>query len=235
MSCANLEADCATPGQRGEAGVVHLARVRLPGDAVDLVRSPSSPRPGGSAAPPCSPSPSKRSRKEAWVPVVPRTPRKRSVSSRNSISSRSSSRSWIQSVARLPTVVGCAGWKWVKPERREVAVLAREVRERGDHADQPPADQPQRLAVLDQVGVVADVGAGRAEVDDPRASGACSPRWWTCAMTSCRSSRSSSPRAPGPRRPGARGAPRSPRPGSPAPARAPPRPAPARAAATCRT
>ena len=58
-------------------------------------------------------SPSKSVRKLAWVPVVPLTPRQRTVARRCAISARSRTRSCAQRQARLPTVVSCAGWKWV--------------------------------------------------------------------------------------------------------------------------
>ncbi|CAN8003318.1 unnamed protein product, partial [Ixodes hexagonus] len=54
-------------------------------------------------------SPSKSCRKLAWVPVVPLTPRKRSLSRARSRFSKSISRSWTQRQARFPTVVSCAG------------------------------------------------------------------------------------------------------------------------------
>jgi len=47
------------------------------------------------------------------VPVVPLQPSSRSREAVKSICSKSSSRSCIHSVARLPTVVGCAAWKCV--------------------------------------------------------------------------------------------------------------------------
>jgi len=66
-----------------------------------------------SSASALSASPSKRERKEAIVPVVPFDPRKGTRSRASSTRARSSRRSWIQRQARLPTVVGWAGWKWV--------------------------------------------------------------------------------------------------------------------------
>src|SRR3989442_7358314 len=60
-----------------------------------------------------SSAPSNNSRKLACVPVVPFTPRNWNVSSRWSSSSASSRNSCIHSVTRFPTVVSCAGWKWV--------------------------------------------------------------------------------------------------------------------------
>jgi hypothetical protein len=55
------------------------------------------------------PSPWKSAMNEAWVPVVPLTPRKRR-SSRTLLSARSSiSRSWSHRQARFPTVVSWAG------------------------------------------------------------------------------------------------------------------------------
>ena len=58
-------------------------------------------------------SPSKRRRNDACVPVAPLAPRNRSPSRTARSSSRSLSRSDAHSAARLPTVVGCAGWKCV--------------------------------------------------------------------------------------------------------------------------
>lgn len=54
-------------------------------------------------------------RKDAWVPVVPFTPRnfRSSLARRMALSSIASS--WSHRVARLPTVVSWAGWRWVKP------------------------------------------------------------------------------------------------------------------------
>ena len=45
--------------------------------------------------------------------VVPLTPRSCRVARRWSISARSITSSFAHRVARLPTVVGCAGWQWV--------------------------------------------------------------------------------------------------------------------------
>lgn len=60
-------------------------------------------------------SPSNKAKKEAWVPVVPLTPRKPKSSLARWRLRKSHKSSWIQRVARLPTVVSWAGWKWVKP------------------------------------------------------------------------------------------------------------------------
>ena len=61
-------------------------------------------------------SPSNSWRNEAWVPVVPFTPRnfKSSLARRRALSSIR--RSWSHKRARLPTVVSCAGWRWVNPK-----------------------------------------------------------------------------------------------------------------------
>ena len=104
---------------RGDAGDdaehlrVELARVGLAGDGERRARSPSRAVTRASSSRTFAWSPSKSSRKVACVPVVPFTPRKGSVATRWSRSARSSTRSCIQSVARLPTVVSCAGWKCV--------------------------------------------------------------------------------------------------------------------------
>src|SRR5690606_8131136 len=50
-------------------------------------------------------------------------------------------------------------------ERRQVAVLARKVGERRNRCDQPLPHEQQRLPVLQQLRVVGDVCAGRAQVD----------------------------------------------------------------------
>ena len=60
-----------------------------------------------------APSPSNSERNDACVPVVPFTPRNFSVATRYSSASKSIAKSCAQSVARLPTVVNWAGWKWV--------------------------------------------------------------------------------------------------------------------------
>ena len=60
-----------------------------------------------------SSSPSNSSMKLAWVPVVPLVPRKRRVATWYSRFSMSIISSFIHSVARLPTVVSWAGWRWV--------------------------------------------------------------------------------------------------------------------------
>ena len=61
--------------------------------------------------------------KLAWVPVVPLGTQKRLDPIRYSRSSRSSSSSCIHRVARLPTVVGWAGWKWVNGKGGQILVL----------------------------------------------------------------------------------------------------------------
>lgn len=53
------------------------------------------------------------SAKHTCVPVVPLTPRNRRSSRARSRFLRSLSRSWIHRQARLPTVVSCAGCRWV--------------------------------------------------------------------------------------------------------------------------
>ncbi len=60
-------------------------------------------------------SPLKSSINEACVPVVPFEPRSLRLSILYSISSRSIRNSFIHKVARLPTVVSCAGWRCVYP------------------------------------------------------------------------------------------------------------------------
>ena len=92
---------------------VELARVGLPGDGDRRARSPSCAVTRASSSRTFAWSPPKSSRKLACVPVVPFTPRSGSVAMRWSRSARSSTRSCIQSVARLPTVVSCAGWRCV--------------------------------------------------------------------------------------------------------------------------
>ena len=57
-------------------------------------------------------------------------------------------------------------------ERRQVAVLLGKVGERVDHRRQPPGDHLQRFADQDQVGVVGDVAARGAEMDDRPGRGA---------------------------------------------------------------
>ena len=72
-------------------------------------------------------------------------------------------------------------------EGGQVAVREREVAQAAQHRDEAPLDERERLAHLDQVGVVGDVGGGRAPVDDARARpGAAAPKTRTCAITSCR-------------------------------------------------
>ena len=61
-----------------------------------------------------SPSPWKRARKLAAVPVAPLHPEMGRRESSVSSCSKSSRKSCSQSVARLPTVVGCAAWKCVQ-------------------------------------------------------------------------------------------------------------------------
>ena len=51
-------------------------------------------------------------------------------------------------------------------EAGQVLPAVGEVGQGVDHADEPVADQSERLADQDQVGVVGDVAARRAEVDD---------------------------------------------------------------------
>ncbi|MEZ5331269.1 MAG: hypothetical protein R2991_04280 [Thermoanaerobaculia bacterium] len=67
----------------------------------------------------------------------------------------------------MPTVVNCAGWKWVKPRAGDGARASREVGERQDGRGQTAFDQLQRLARQQDVGVVGDEGAGGAQVEDP--------------------------------------------------------------------
>ena len=76
-------------------------------------------------------------------------------------------------------------------ERREVGVRASELGHLLHAPNHACADEPQSLPVENQVRVVADVGARRAEVDDPLCGrGRRPPKRWTCAMTSCRKRRS---------------------------------------------
>ena len=57
-------------------------------------------------------------------------------------------------------------------ERRQVAILFGEVGQRDDHRRQPPGDHLQRLAHQNQVGVVGDVAACGAQVNDRPGRGA---------------------------------------------------------------
>ncbi len=59
------------------------------------------------------PSPSNSSMKLTCVPVAPRLPKSFSDDSAKLTSSKSITRSCIHSVARFPTVVSCAGCRWV--------------------------------------------------------------------------------------------------------------------------
>ena len=75
----------------------------------------------------------------------------------------------------MPTVVSWAGWKWVKPSVGQVALAGGEAGQGVDDADQPVAQQAKPFAHQHQVGVVGDVAAGGAEVDDVAGGGAASP------------------------------------------------------------
>ena len=66
---------------------------------------------------------------------------------------------------RLPTVVSCAGWKWVG-EARHVAIAAGRLGERDEHRRDPAKQQLQAFPHQDQVGVVGDVGARRAQMNE---------------------------------------------------------------------
>ena len=111
-------------------------------------------------------SPPNSSRNAACVPVVPWQPRKRSASSRCAISSTSSAKSCIQSVARLPTVVSCAGWKWVYARHGRSAVRRANPSSAREHGDQAAEQQAQAVAHHDEIGVVGDERAGGAEVQE---------------------------------------------------------------------
>jgi len=58
-----------------------------------------------------------------------------------------------------------------EPQCGQVAVLGRELAQRVDHVHEFAADLLQARAQQDQVGVVGDVRAGRAQVDDRRRLG----------------------------------------------------------------
>ena len=131
------------------------------------------------------------------MPVVPLTPRQRSVASRSSTSSRSSIEV-LQPQAgaladggelrRLEVGVGeASGWP---------RCAARSRAARGERRSQPPrAAAAARRAAAMHVGVVGDEGAGGAEVEDAAGAGssaACSAKWRRWATTSWRVSRSSS-------------------------------------------
>jgi hypothetical protein len=57
---------------------------------------------------------------------------------------------------------GLGGLQMGEPQASQVAVLDGKLRQRVDHARQPAANQLQRLAKQDQVGVVGDVATGGA-------------------------------------------------------------------------
>ena len=101
------------------------------------------------------------------MPVVPPIPRKRRRSRRKAISSRSRRKSWIQRVARFPTVVGLGGLEVGIAERGETSVLRSEIRQSANTPHDPVPDQGEGVPVQKQVGVVGDEGARRSEVDDP--------------------------------------------------------------------
>ncbi len=133
-----------------------------------------------------APSPSNSSRKLAWVPVVPLMPRTGVVAMRWSRSSRSSSRSCSHRQARLPTVVGWAGWKWVKPRvgwSAQVAAKAARAaiascRRRRSRVSASWAMSRSPLSVTKQL-VAPRCRMGRA-------FGAWSPQAWMAAITSWR-------------------------------------------------
>ena len=72
----------------------------------------------------------------------------------------------------MPTVVGWAGWKWVKARQGRSRCSLGEAGQALDHRHQPVADQLQRLAQQEQVGVVGHVAARGAQVDDRPGRGA---------------------------------------------------------------
>ena len=156
----NFAALAAMPATDAEHLRVELARVRLPADRDRRARSPCVAVTRRSSSRTFAWSPSNSSRKLACVPVVPFTPRKGSVAMRCSRSARSSTRSCIHSVARLPTVVELRGLQVRVAERRLVAPLAREARERARASRSPSSRssaRPRRIRIRSRV--VGDVSS----------------------------------------------------------------------------
>ena len=80
-------------------------------------------------------------------------------------------RSKSQSVARLPTVVSWAGWRWVKPSVGSSFHCMREPAECVDHRGERLAQLVEALLHQDEIGVVGDVAGCGAEVNDVARAG----------------------------------------------------------------
>ena len=143
MSLANLWADCATPDRQREQVELGLARRGLAGDRV----GPREAERGGDPAVELADLRAvaeeleeRRLRAGGALGAAQQEAAELSTSRR----SRSASRSASHRQARLPTVVGCAGWKWVWPRQGRSRCGAREL---GERAPTTPAPRSS-----DQVG-----------------------------------------------------------------------------------
>ncbi len=191
MSWLNFPADCATPATVAAHAASTFREWVCPVTA-NAAGAPSFSVTRRSSSSTLAPSPSASARNEAWVPVVPLTPRRRKPARRKAISSRSRRRSWIQRQARFPTVVGCAGWKWV--QARVGRSACRSANSASAATTQRHLRSTTRIAPCmtrrSPLSTTKALVAPRWSTGPP--AGATSPKARTWAMTSWRSSRSSS-------------------------------------------
>ena len=75
-------------------------------------------------------------------------------------------KSYAQRHARLPTVVGWAGWRCVNPRQGSVAMLLGKLGQRVDHRRDPAAIILSPSRSKQQVGVVGHVAARRPQVNN---------------------------------------------------------------------
>ena len=166
-SVAALWALCRDAGEHVEHLRVDLARVGLAGDGVGWRRSPSSAATSCSSCRTLAWSPSNSSRKLACVPVVPLTPR--ALSCAEPVLDLRQVEHQVVGPQAGPLADGrrLGRLQVREAQARQVAVLVGERRPGASiTAASRSRDQLQRLAHQDQVGVVGDVAARRAQVDD---------------------------------------------------------------------
>ena len=111
-------------------------------------------------------SPLDKAKNDAWVPVVPLTPRNGSQAATRRTSSRSSAKSCAHKQARLPTVTGWSDLKVRVAKTRLCPPLQRELPQQVQDVGEPLLQLTQRRTVDHQIGIVGDEAAGRSEVDD---------------------------------------------------------------------
>ena len=131
--------------ERGQGLGIDLSRIGLTADGI-AASKPILRQMSSSNLRTFSWSPWKSSRKLACVPVVPFEPRALRLARRCSISARSMTKSYAQRQARLPTVVGWAGCKCVKPRQGRSRYFLAKSASALDYRHHPAADKFKRLA-----------------------------------------------------------------------------------------